>query len=124
MTPEEVEARFQRIEALLAQAAEQNAERDRREEERDQREEERELREQDRDQREEDRDQREQDRDQREEDRDQRMDLMMIGINSLVESSIEYKQWKVETDQRFDILLQEIRATNQRVTILENNSSI
>ena len=117
MTPEEVEARFQRIEALLAQAAEQNAERDRREEERDQREEERELREQDRDQREED-------RDQREEDRDQRMDLMMIGINSLVESSIEYKQWKVETDQRFDILLQEIRATNQRVTILENNSSI
>jgi len=110
MTPEEVEARFQRIEALLAQAAEHNAERDRREQDRDRREEERELR--------------EQDRDRREEDRDQRMDLMMIGINSLVESSIEYKQWKVETDQRFEILLQEIRSTNQRVTVLENNSSI
>jgi len=59
-------------------------------------------------------------RDRREEDREERMELMMIGINALVESSIEYKRWKVETDQRFDILLQEIRATNQRVAVLEN----
>ena len=114
MTPEEVEARFQRIEAILVQTAEcsritaaelaeqfrllaiENAERDRRFAEENA------------------------ERDRREEDREERMELMMIGINALVESSAEYKSWKVETDQRFDILLQEVRTTNQRVTVLEN----
>jgi len=72
MTPDEVEARFQRIEAILAQTAQENAERDR------------------------------------------RVDLMMIGINALVESSIDYKRWKVETDQRFNILLEEVRSLNKR----------
>jgi vacuolar-type H+-ATPase subunit D/Vma8 len=80
MTPEEIEARFQRIEAILVQTAEQNAE------------------------------------------RDERMDLMMIGINSLVESSIEYKRWKPDTDQRFNILLEEVRTMNRRIGSLENQS--
>jgi hypothetical protein len=147
MTPEEVEARFQRIEAILFQTAEysritaaefaeqfrllaiENAERDRRlaieNAERDRR-----LAEEsaERDRRlaienaERDRRLAEEnaERDRREEDREERMELMMIGINALVESSIEYKRWKVETDQRFDILLQEVRSTNQRVTVLEN----
>jgi len=136
MTPEEVEARFQRIEAILAQTAEysritaaefaeqfrllaiENAERDRRlaieNAERDRRLAE-ENAERDRRLAEENAE-----RDRREEDREERMELMMIGINALVESSIEYKRWKVETDQRFDILLQEVRSTNQRVTVLEN----
>jgi hypothetical protein len=123
MTPEEVEARFQRIEAILAQTVEysritasenaehfrrlaiENAERDRFFTGQ--------LAERDRQNAE---------RDRREEDRNERMELMMIGINNLVESSIEYKRWKVETDQRFDILLQEVRATNQRVAVLENQS--
>jgi hypothetical protein len=139
MTPEEVEARFQRIEAILAQTAEyvritaaenaehfrhiaaENAERDRFFVEQ--------LAERDRQNAERDRrlaaenaerDRREEERDRREEDREERVELMMIGINALVESSIEYKRWKVETDQRFDILLQEVRATNQRVAVLEN----
>jgi len=103
MTPEEVEARFQRIEAILAQAAEysritptenakysyrlalENTERDR-----------------------------------REESCKEQMELMRIGIDALVESSIEYKRWKVGADQRFDLLLQEIRATNQRVPVIKN----
>lgn len=53
--------------------------------------------------------------------RDQQMDLMAIGINRLLEDSREYRQWKLENDQRFNILLEEIRATNRRVEILENN---
>jgi hypothetical protein len=132
MTPEEVEARFQRIESILAQTveysritaaefteqfrrlAEENAERDRFFTEQ--------LTERDRQNAERDRRLAEEnaERDRREEDREERMELMMIGINALVESSIEYKRWKVETDQRFDILLQEVRSTNQRVTVLEN----
>jgi hypothetical protein len=150
MTPEEVEARFQRIELILAQTAEysritaaefaeqfrrlaiENAERDRRlaieNTERDRFFTEQ-LAERDRQNAERDRrlaaenaerDRREEERDRREENREERVELMMIGINALVESSIEYKRWKVETDQRFDILLQEVRATNQRVAVLEN----
>lgn len=143
MTPEEVEARFQRIEAILAQTAEysritatefaeqfrllaiENAQRDRRlSEENAERDRffTEQLAERDRQNAERDRRLAEEnaERDRREEDREERMELMMIGINTLVESSIEYKRWKVETDQRFDILLQEVRATNQRVTLLEN----
>ena len=85
MTPEEVEARFQRIEALLAQTAEQNIERDR-----------------------------------QSSDLVQQMELMTMGINRLLESATEYRLWKVETDRRFNVLLEEVRSTNRRVGSLEN----
>ena len=58
--------------------------------------------------------------DRQNEGRDQQMDLMAIGINRLLEDSREYKQWKVENDQRFNILLAEVRAMNRRVEVLEN----
>jgi hypothetical protein len=58
--------------------------------------------------------------DRQNEGRDQQMDLMAIGINRLLEDSREYKQWKVENDQRFNILLAELRAMNRRVEVLEN----
>jgi len=97
MTPDEVEARFQRIEAILAQTAQENAERDRRlaEERAELNRRLAELVEENAE-------------------RDRRVDLMMIGINALVESSIDYKRWKVETDQRFNILLEEVRSLNKR----------
>jgi hypothetical protein len=122
MTPEQVEARFQRIEALLAQTAEQNAERDRRlaeqNAERDRR-----LAEQNAE------------RDGRIEDLEEQMQIMVVGINRLVESSIEYSRWKLDVDrymresnqrieesnQRFNVLLEEIRAVSGRVAILENH---
>jgi len=85
MTPEEVEARFQRIEALLAQTSEQNIERDR-----------------------------------QSSDLVQQMELMTMGINRLLESATEYRLWKVETDRRFNVLLEEVRSTNRRVGSLEN----
>ncbi len=118
MTPEQVEARFQRIESLLAQTAEQNADRDRRFAEQNA------------------------DRDERMEDLEEQIQIMTVGINRLVESSIEYCRWKLEIDrrleesnqrmtesnqrieesnQRFNILLEEIRAVNGRVAILENH---
>jgi hypothetical protein len=73
-------------------------------------------------------------RDQRTADLEEQMQIMAIGINRLVESDIEYKRWKVETDrrieesnqrieesnQRFYILLEEIRSVNRRVEVLEN----
>jgi hypothetical protein len=57
--------------------------------------------------------------DRQNEGRDQQMDLMAIGINRLLEDSREYKQWKVENYQRFNILLAEVRAMNRRVSVLE-----
>ena len=58
--------------------------------------------------------------DRQNEGRDQQMDLMAIGINRLLEDSREYKLWKVENDRRFNILLEEVRAMNRRVEVLEN----
>jgi hypothetical protein len=54
-------------------------------------------------------------------DRDEQMQLMSLGINRLLESSTEYRRWKVETDQRFNILLEEVRSVNRRVSSLENS---
>jgi len=58
--------------------------------------------------------------DRQNEERDQQMDLMAIGINRLLEDSREYRQWKVENDLRFNILLEEIRSVTRRVEVLEN----
>jgi len=40
--------------------------------------------------------------------------LMMIAINTLTESAISYDRWKQETDQRFNVLLEEVRHLNRR----------
>jgi len=98
MTPEEVEARFQRIEAILAQTAEQNTERYQQIETILALNAEQNI-----------------ERDRRSSDLSQQMDLMAIGINRLLESSTEYRLWKVETDQRFNVLLEEVRSINRRV---------
>ncbi len=113
MIPEEIEARFERIEAILALTVEQNS-----------------MREQQMqlmsisinhllEASVEDK-QWKTDIEAQNADRNEQMQLMSIGINRLLESSTEYRRWKVETDQRFNILLEEVRSVNRRVNGLEN----
>jgi len=132
MTPEETEARFQRIEAILAQTAEQNAARDRQLAEQD-----RQLAEQIAEQarlfREEmaerDRQLAEQiaERDERRAVTEEQVELLLISMNRMTESAIRYdllhaenEQYRLENDQRFNILLEEVRASNRRINSLEN----
>jgi uncharacterized protein YoxC len=48
--------------------------------------------------------------------------ILMLALNRLTESAIDYSRWKKDTDQRFNVLLEEVRATNRRVTVLEDRS--
>jgi hypothetical protein len=59
-------------------------------------------------------------RDQRTTDLDEQMEILAVSMNRLAESSLEYSRWKVENDLRFNILLEEVRAINRRVAILED----
>jgi len=99
MTPEEVEARFQRIEAILLNNAETiqqntlaiqansqmiqaNAEAIRAMQD--------------------------------------NVDLLLLSLDRLTQASINFERWKRENDLRFNTILQEIRAMNCRITRLEN----
>jgi outer membrane murein-binding lipoprotein Lpp len=48
--------------------------------------------------------------------------ILMLALNRLTETAIDYSRWKQETDQRFNVLLEEVRATNRRVTVLEDRN--
>ena len=136
MTPEETEARFQRIEAILAQTAEQNAEQSRlfQQEiaERDRR-----FAEQNAEQSrlfqqemaERDRQLADQiaERDERRAVTEEQVELLLLSMNRMTEAAIRYDRlhaehasYKLENDQRFNTLLEEVRASNRRITTLEN----
>jgi len=121
MTPEQIEARFQRIEAILAISAERDVEReakhDRRYEQQLQRDAEYDRRYEQQLQRDAERDA---ERDLRIDNLAENVELLTLSMNRLAESAIDYSRWKVETDQRFNILLEEVRSVNRRVDHLEN----
>lgn len=48
--------------------------------------------------------------------------ILMLALNRLTESAIDYSRWKQDTDQRFNVLLEEVRATNRRVSVLEDRN--
>jgi len=47
-------------------------------------------------------------------------DLLLLSLDRLTEASINFERWKRENDLRFNTILQEIRAMNRRITRLEN----
>jgi hypothetical protein len=41
------------------------------------------------------------------------MEMLAVSINRLAQSDLEYRRLKVEADQRFNSLLEEVRAFNR-----------
>jgi hypothetical protein len=48
------------------------------------------------------------------------VDLLLLSLDRLTQASINFERWKRENDLRFNTILQEIRAMNRRITRLEN----